>query len=70
MRKVRPIEPCPIIRQAPGTTLEGEMKKRIMSVLALLILTFVMAGCEIYEPFDIDYPHYGDGEHEGRGGDD
>jgi len=46
------------------------MKKRIMSVLALLILTFVMAGCEIYEPFDIDFPHYGGGEHEGHGGDD
>jgi len=46
------------------------MKKRIMSVLVLLMLTFVMAGCEIYEPFDIDVPHYGGGEHEGHGGDD
>jgi len=50
--------------------MDGEMRKRIMSVLALLILTFVMAGCEIHEPFDIDFPHHGGGEHEGHGGDD
>jgi len=53
-----------------SATLEGKMKKRIMSVLVLLILTFVMVGCEIYEPFDSEFSHYGDKEHEGDGGDD
>ncbi len=46
------------------------MKKRMTSILALLILTFVMAGCEIYDLFDIDYRHYGGEEYEGHGGDD
>jgi len=46
------------------------MKKRIVSVLALLMLTFVMSACEIYEPLEIGYPHYDDGEHEGHSGDD
>ncbi len=45
------------------------MKNRIVSILALFMLTFVMSACELYEPLEMNYPHYGDGGHEGHSGD-